>query len=109
MKKAAHLLLLFLRRLLHWLLRRRLRFGFLVPTLWYQLAYRAARRPELDRNDPGVADDLAAVGLHLLGRLVDAVDLHGEVVDARPLARPLRLGRLGAGVVLDERHVEHAV
>src|SRR5688572_20042557 len=31
------------------------------------------------------------------------------MVDARPLARGLRLGRLGAGVVLDQRDVERAV
>src|SRR5207244_11765085 len=39
----------------------------------------------------------------------DAVNLNSKVMDARPLARRLRLGRLGAGVVLDQRHIEYAV
>src|SRR6267378_3946245 len=106
----AHLLLLFLRRFLCCaLLRRRLRFRLRVAAFRHELAHGAARRAELHRHHARIADDLAAVRLHLAGRRLDAVDLDREVVDARPLARRSRLRRLGAGVVPDQRHVEHAV
>src|SRR4030088_1698542 len=80
-----------------------------VPSFRDDLADRAAGRAELDRDHARVADDLAAVRLHLLGRGLDVVDLDRKVMDARSLARRLRLCRLRAGVVLDQRDVELAV
>src|SRR6185295_13792833 len=68
---------------------------FLVATFGHQFTDRASGCPELHRDHPWVADDLTAVGFHLLRRDGDAVHLDREVVDAGALARGLRLGRLG--------------
>jgi len=57
--------------------------GLLVAALGDDLAHRAPAR-ELDRNHPGVADDLAAEGLYFLLGLFEVVHFDGEVMDAGP-------------------------
>src|SRR5262245_16281125 len=83
--------------------------GLLVAVPGNDLAHRAAGRAELHRDHAGVADDLAAASADLLLRLREVVDLHGEVMDARPFARGPRLGGLRSGVVLYDRQVDHTV
>src|SRR5437667_11590659 len=83
--------------------------GLLVAALGDDLAHGASGRAELDRNHPGVADDLAAEGLHLLFGFLEVVHFDGEVMDAGAFARGLRLGGLGVGVVLHDREVDRAV
>src|SRR5437868_2440731 len=86
-----------------------LRGSTLVASDRHQLGDGAAGRAKLHRDHPGVAHDLRAVGLDLLGRLLQVLDLDGEMVDAGTLARGAGLLRLRAGVVLDEREVDGAV
>src|SRR5260370_1278452 len=86
-----------------------LRLRLLVATLRHDLADGAAGSAELHRHHAGVADDLAAQLADLGFGDLHVFDLDREVVDARPLSRRLRLRRLRAGVVLDQRDVDHAV
>src|SRR5579859_4877845 len=77
------LLLLFLPYLLPGRRRLlRLQLGLLVAPFRHQLADSTARRAELDRNDPRIADDFAAerADAFLCGTQVR--HFHGEVVDA---------------------------
>src|SRR4051812_43285534 len=83
--------------------------GFLVAPFGHDLAYRAARRPELHRNDAGIADDLAAVAANLLFRRLEIVDFDGEVMDAGPFPRRGRLRRLRIVVVAHDRDVERPI
>src|SRR5438034_8974274 len=79
--------------------------GFLVAALGDDLADGASGRPELERNHPGVADDLAAEGPNFLFGFLEIVHFDGEVMDAGALARGPRLGRFGVRVVLLDRNI----
>src|SRR5216117_3947946 len=69
--------------------------GFLVAALGDDLAHGAPGRAELDRNHPGVADDLAAEGPDLPFSLLQVVHFHGEVMDAGAFARRSEERRVG--------------
>ena len=74
--------------------------GLFVPLLRHDLEHGAPGGAEFDRDDAGVADDLAAKAPDLGQVLIRILHLDGEVVNAGSRARGERFGG-SFGVVLD--------
>lgn len=67
---------------------------------------RAARHPEFDRDDAGIAHDLEAALLDLIEELRQVVDFETEVVDARAFAGGDSLLGTALLVVFEERDID---